>query len=98
MDDNHSDVIRQLIMTEIFNPLDYRFIIGMNIFIPAFLKNFQQSILSKFVPAFVKYFCCSIGIEKKYGKATYVVEIDDDGEEIDVIIDIETGAVLGVED
>lgn len=37
------------------------------------------------------------GIEKKFGKATYVVEIDADGTETDVIIDIETGKVLGIE-
>ena len=38
-----------------------------------------------------------VSIENKYGKAAYVVEIDDDGEETDVIIDIETGNVLGIE-
>jgi uncharacterized membrane protein YkoI len=39
-----------------------------------------------------------VEIEKKFGKTTYVVEIADGGDEIDVIIDIETGQVLGVED
>jgi hypothetical protein len=39
-----------------------------------------------------------VEIENKFGKTSYVVEIDDDGEEIDVIIDIGTGQVLGVED
>lgn len=39
-----------------------------------------------------------VGIEKKFGKAAYVVEINADGEEIDVIIDIQTGQVLGTED
>lgn len=39
-----------------------------------------------------------VAIEKKFGKAAYVVEIDaDSGPETDVIIDIETGEVLGVE-
>ena len=39
-----------------------------------------------------------VAIEKKFGKATYVVEIDaDSGPETDVIIDIETGEVLGIE-
>jgi uncharacterized membrane protein YkoI len=39
-----------------------------------------------------------VAIEKKFGKATYVVEIDPDkGPETDVIIDIETGKVLGIE-
>lgn len=38
-----------------------------------------------------------VGIEKKFGKAAYVVEIDADGVETDVIIDIETGSVLGIE-
>lgn len=37
-----------------------------------------------------------ISIEKKFGKTTYVVEINN-GNEIDVIIDIETGKVLGIE-
>ncbi len=37
------------------------------------------------------------GIEKKFGKAAYVVEIDADGTETDVIIDIDTGAVLSIE-
>src|SRR3989338_4222340 len=39
-----------------------------------------------------------VGIEKKFGKTAWVVEIDSDGEEIDVIIDIDTGQVLGTED
>ncbi len=40
-----------------------------------------------------------VAIEKKFGKPTYVVEIRTaDGEEIDVIIDIDTGEVLAVED
>lgn len=38
-----------------------------------------------------------VAIEKKFGKAAYVVEIDADGTETDVIIDIETGKVLGIE-
>ena len=39
-----------------------------------------------------------VAIEKKFGKAAYVIEIDaDNGPETDVIIDIETGEVLGVE-
>lgn len=38
-----------------------------------------------------------VGIEKKFGKAAYVVEIDDDGVETDVIVDIETGDILGIE-
>ena len=38
-----------------------------------------------------------VAIEKKFGKPTYVVEIDADGTETDVIIDIDTGEVLGVE-
>ena len=37
-----------------------------------------------------------VEIERKFGRVAYVVEIDD-GEEIDVIIDIETGKVLGIE-
>ena len=38
-----------------------------------------------------------VEIEKKYGKTAYIVEIDADGTETDVIIDIETGEVLGIE-
>jgi len=38
-----------------------------------------------------------IEIEKKFGKIAYVVEIDADGIETDVIIDINTGEVLGIE-
>ena len=39
-----------------------------------------------------------VAIEKKFGKAAYVIEIDaDNGPETDVIIDIETGEVLGTE-
>ena len=38
-----------------------------------------------------------VEIEKKFGKAAFVVEIDADGEETDVIIDIDTGQVLGIE-
>lgn len=38
-----------------------------------------------------------IVIEEKLGKAAYVVEIDANGVETDVIIDIETGNVLGIE-
>jgi len=38
-----------------------------------------------------------VSIEKKYGKTVYVVEIDDDGVETDVIIDIDTGMVLSIE-
>ncbi len=40
-----------------------------------------------------------ITIEKKYGKAAYVIEIDSDyGAETDVIIDIETGEIIGIEE
>lgn len=39
-----------------------------------------------------------VEIEKKFGRNCYVVEMDDDGKEIDVIIDINTGEVLGTED
>ncbi|MBS3102839.1 PepSY domain-containing protein [Candidatus Woesearchaeota archaeon] len=53
-----------------------------------------KAIALKRVPGRVTDF----GIEKKFGKATYVVEIDpDSGPETDVIIDIETGEVLGIE-
>lgn len=39
-----------------------------------------------------------VAIEKKFGRVAYVIEIDaDDGPETDVIIDIETGEILGVE-
>ena len=39
-----------------------------------------------------------VAIEKKFGRAAYVIEIDaDNGPETDVIIDIETGEVLGIE-
>ena len=39
-----------------------------------------------------------IAVERKFGKVSYVVEVDaDDGPETDVIIDIETGEVFGVE-
>lgn len=38
-----------------------------------------------------------VAIEKKFGKTAYVVEINADGVETDVIIDIETGKVLGIE-
>lgn len=39
-----------------------------------------------------------IAIERKYGKVAYVVEVDaDNGPETDVIIDIDTGEILGVE-
>ena len=40
-----------------------------------------------------------VDIEEKLGQPTYVVEIaaDDGGVETDVIIDIATGEVLGVE-
>ena len=39
-----------------------------------------------------------VAIERKFGKIAYVIEIDaDEGPETDVIIDIETGEVLGVE-
>ncbi len=38
-------------------------------------------------------------VETKFGKETFVVEVlTDDGEEIDVVIDLETGKVLAVED
>jgi len=39
-----------------------------------------------------------IDIEKKFGKPTYVVEIQAENGEIDVIIDINTGIILGTED
>ena len=39
-----------------------------------------------------------IDIEKKFGKPTYVVEIQAESGEIDVIIDINTGEILGTED
>lgn len=39
-----------------------------------------------------------VDIEKKFGKPTYVVEIQYEGKEIDVIIDIDTGEILGTED
>jgi uncharacterized membrane protein YkoI len=39
-----------------------------------------------------------VDIEKKFGKPTYVVEIQFEGKEIDVIIDIDTGEILGTED
>ncbi len=39
----------------------------------------------------------NVAIEKKYGKAAYVIEIDAYGVETDVVIDIETGKVLGIE-
>jgi len=39
-----------------------------------------------------------VDIEKKFGKPTYVVEIQYEGKEIDVIIDIDTGKILGAED
>jgi uncharacterized membrane protein YkoI len=38
-----------------------------------------------------------VAIEQELGKTVYVVEMDDDGEEVDVIIDIDTGAVLAIE-
>ena len=38
-----------------------------------------------------------IEIESKFGKTVYAVEISDDGEEIDVFVDIQTGQVLGTE-
>ncbi len=39
-----------------------------------------------------------VEIEKKYGKLSYVVEVDaEDGPETDIIIDIETGEILGIE-
>lgn len=38
-----------------------------------------------------------VGIEKKFGKTAYVVEIAAAGGETDVIIDIDTGKVLGIE-
>lgn len=38
-----------------------------------------------------------VGIEKKFGRAAYVVEINANGKETDVVIDIETGEVLGIE-
>ncbi len=38
-----------------------------------------------------------IGIENKYGKLVYVVEMLVDGVETDVVIDIDTGKILGIE-
>ena len=39
-----------------------------------------------------------VAVEKKFGKIAYVVEIDaDNGPETDVIIDVYTGEVLGIE-
>ena len=38
----------------------------------------------------------AVAIEKKFGRPTWVVEIDPgDGSETDVIIDVETGEILG---
>ena len=39
-----------------------------------------------------------VAIEKKFGKLTYVVEIKTKSGEIDVIIDIDTGKILGIEE
>ena len=39
-----------------------------------------------------------VAIEKKFGKPTYVIEIQAASCEIDVIIDIDTGKILGIED
>jgi len=39
-----------------------------------------------------------VAIEKKFGKPTYVVEIQTTNGEIDVIIDIDTGEILGIEE
>lgn len=39
-----------------------------------------------------------VAIEKKFGKPTYVVEIQAKSGEIDVIIDIDTGEILGIEE
>ena len=39
-----------------------------------------------------------MAIEKKFGKPTYVVEIQAKSGEIDVIIDIDTGEILGIEE
>ena len=40
-----------------------------------------------------------VTIEKKRGKNVYVIEVvaDEDGQETDVLVDMETGAVLGLE-
>lgn len=38
-----------------------------------------------------------VAIEKKFGKPTYVVEIQTKSGEMDVIIDIDTGKILGIE-
>ena len=38
-----------------------------------------------------------IEIEKKQGHEVYAVEIDDDGDEVDVFVDVKTGQVIGAE-
>ncbi|MCB9362062.1 PepSY domain-containing protein [Candidatus Woesearchaeota archaeon] len=38
-----------------------------------------------------------VAIEKKFGKIAYVIEIDDSGTETDVVIDMDTGDILGIE-
>jgi hypothetical protein len=39
-----------------------------------------------------------VAVEKKFGKTTYVVEMQTIGGEVDVIINIETGEILAIED
>lgn len=51
------------------------------------------SIAKKYVEGTVT----DVAIETKYGKVAYVVEIDSYGQETDVIININTGKVLGIE-
>lgn len=38
-----------------------------------------------------------IEIERKKGHEVYTVEIDDDGDEVDVFIDVKTGQIIGTE-
>ena len=38
-----------------------------------------------------------VEIERKRGKEVYTVEIDDNGDEVDVFVDTETGYVVGTE-
>jgi uncharacterized membrane protein YkoI len=58
-------------------------------------KAEAKAIALKAVPGVVT----DIEIEKKLGRITFVVEIDAyDGEETDVVIDIDTGEILAIED
>lgn len=38
-----------------------------------------------------------VEIERKQGHEVYAVEIDDDGDEVDVFVDIKTGEIVGTE-